>query len=84
MSATTPRELDARHLECPLPLLRLRQELHAMAPGQRLRVLATDPGAERDFNLVAERGECRLLHHDQRGGEYHFLLEKTSRAQGEG
>ncbi len=83
MSATPPQELDARHLECPLPLLRLRQALHTMIPGQRLRVLATDPGVERDFSIVAELGECLLLKHEQSGGEYRFLLEKTRCSSGD-
>ncbi len=84
MSIAKIRQLDARCLECPLPLLRLRQALHAMSPGQQLRVLATDPAAERDFNQVVKRGECLLLQSEYAGGEYRFLIQKVDTAQGAG
>ena len=84
MSIAKIRQLDARCLECPLPLLRLRQELHAMAPGQQLSVLATDPATRRDFDMVAKRGECLLLHSEYVGGEYRFLIQKADRSQGAG
>jgi tRNA 2-thiouridine synthesizing protein A len=44
-----PVLVDARGLSCPLPLLRTRKALMMLAPGGRVRVLATDPGAEEDF-----------------------------------
>ena len=41
--------LDARGLKCPLPVLKARRALKEVPPGGILRVLATDPGAEKDF-----------------------------------
>jgi tRNA 2-thiouridine synthesizing protein A len=46
-------ELDARGLSCPLPLLKARQELARMAPGETLVVLATDPEAPIDLAALA-------------------------------
>ncbi|MFN4290232.1 MAG: sulfurtransferase TusA family protein [Permianibacter sp.] len=43
------RQLDARGLRCPLPLLRAKQALAALAIGEVLEVLATDAGAARDI-----------------------------------
>ncbi len=54
-------ELDARGLLCPLPVLRARKRLMAMAPGQVLRVLATDPAAAIDLpHFCAQTGHGML------------------------
>jgi tRNA 2-thiouridine synthesizing protein A len=53
--------LDATHLRCPLPVLRARKALAGMAPGQVLRVLATDPMAAVDLpHFAAEAGHAYL------------------------
>jgi tRNA 2-thiouridine synthesizing protein A len=50
-------ELDARGLLCPLPVLKARKRLMALAPGQVLRVLADDPAALVDIpHFCAEQG----------------------------
>jgi len=41
--------LDARGLSCPMPLVKARQEMNALQPGQVLKVLATDRGSVKDF-----------------------------------
>jgi TusA-related sulfurtransferase len=43
------RKLDVRGLKCPMPLLKAKKELDAMAPGHVLEVRATDPGSVKDF-----------------------------------
>lgn len=54
-------ELDARDLLCPLPVLKARKRLMAMAPGQVLRLLATDPAAAVDVpHFCAEAGHSYL------------------------
>ncbi|MBV2235154.1 MAG: sulfurtransferase TusA family protein [Sterolibacterium sp.] len=47
------KDLDARGLNCPLPILRAKKALNDMATGQILRVVTTDPGSVRDFNAFA-------------------------------
>jgi tRNA 2-thiouridine synthesizing protein A len=43
------RLLDVRGLKCPMPIVKAKKELDGMAPGDMLRVLATDPGSVADF-----------------------------------
>jgi tRNA 2-thiouridine synthesizing protein A len=70
-------ELDARGLLCPLPVLKTRKRLGALAPGQVLRVLADDPAALVDMpHFCAEQGH-ELLARDERGHpEYAYLIRK--------
>ena len=49
------REVDARGLNCPLPILRTKKALNDMASGQVLRIVATDPGSVRDFIAFAKQ-----------------------------
>ena len=69
-------ELDTCGLNCPLPLLKAKQALNRMASGERLRVLATDPGSQRDFRVFAEQSGHRLLVSEERDGVFSYLLEK--------
>ena len=69
-------ELDTCGLNCPLPLLKAKQALNRMASGEQLRVLATDPGSQRDFRVFAEQSGHRLLASDERDGVFSYLLEK--------
>ena len=70
------RELDARGLECPLPILRTKQSLNKMLSGQVLRVVATDPGSVRDFHAFSRQSGHEVLASGDNGGEFFFLLRK--------
>lgn len=75
---TEPVELDATGLDCPMPLLKAKRALSAMARGERLRVLATDQGSVRDFTVFAEQSGHRLLSTKESAeGIYIHLLEKS-------
>lgn len=54
MTRKADREIDVRGFNCPIPLLRAKKMLSAMSPGQTLKVITTDPGAEIDFKVFAE------------------------------
>lgn len=69
--------LDARGLSCPLPVLKARKRLMAMAPGDRLRVLATDAKAPGDFRLYCEESGHRLVEDRQEGAEFVLVLERA-------
>lgn len=71
------REVDARQLRCPLPLLRAKQALRELAPGQRLRVLSTDAGSVRDFQAFADISGHTLAESVERDGAYIFTLVKA-------
>ena len=49
------KEVDARGLTCPLPILRAKKALSDMQSGELLRVVATDPGSVRDFQAFARQ-----------------------------
>jgi len=55
------KEIDARGLTCPLPILRAKKALSDMHSGEVLKVLATDPGSVRDFQAFARQTGNDLL-----------------------
>ena len=70
------RELDARGLSCPLPILRTKKTLNEMTAGQVLRILATDPMSVRDFHAFSRQSGHDLIASDERAGEFSFLMRK--------
>ena len=69
------KELDARGLNCPLPILRARKALNEMTTGQVLRIVATDPGSVKDFEAFCKQTGNELLSHSE-GPEYTFFMKK--------
>lgn len=69
--------VDARGLNCPLPILRAKKALNALTRGQTLQVMATDPGSVLDFQAFAKQTGHRLLESHESNGEYSFLLQKA-------
>ena len=70
------RELDVRGLNCPLPILRTKKALAEMDSGQLLRVLATDPGAVRDFQAFARQTGNELLASSSTDEVFEFLFKR--------
>ncbi|CAM3867446.1 sulfurtransferase TusA family protein [Parendozoicomonas haliclonae] len=70
------RELDACGLNCPMPLLKAKQALNAMAAGETLKVMATDPGSVRDFSSFADIAGHELLFSDEQQGIFTYVLRK--------
>lgn len=58
--AVVEREVDVRGLSCPLPILHTKRVLAEMRSGERLRVLATDRGALKDFPAFAQHSGNHL------------------------
>lgn len=77
MTSTDTIELDTCGLSCPLPLLKAKQALNQMQSGQVLRVLATDQGSWRDFEVFAQQSGHQLLERHQDQGTYEYLLKKS-------
>lgn len=71
------KELDARGMSCPLPILKTRKSLNEMSSGQVLRVVATDSGSANDMKAFAEQTGNALVESAQQGGEYVFYLRKS-------
>lgn len=70
-------ELDARGLECPMPLLKAKQALNRMQCGECLQVRATDPGSVRDFRVFCEQSGHLLLLSETSGDEFLYRLQKS-------
>ncbi len=70
------KELDARGLNCPLPILRTKKSLNEMTSGQTLKVIATDPGSVKDFAAFAKQTGNELLSSAEAGSEYTFFIRK--------
>lgn len=73
---TFDRELDVKGLNCPLPILRTKKALSEMSSGQVLRVLATDPGAVKDFQAFAKQTGNQLLANTEAGEVFEFLFKR--------
>ena len=72
------QELDARGLNCPLPILRAKKTLNAMSGGQILKIMATDPGSVKDFEAFAKQTGNELLDYSELDGEFPFMLKKIT------
>jgi tRNA 2-thiouridine synthesizing protein A len=70
------KELDARGLNCPLPILRTKKALTDMQSDQVLKVLATDPGAVKDFQAFSRQTGHELVSHTEAGKEFTFFMRK--------
>ena len=70
------RELDARGLNCPLPILRTKKALTDMSSGQVLKILATDPGSVKDFQAFSRQTGNSLLSSDAANQEFVFFMKK--------
>lgn len=67
-------ELDATGLLCPLPVLKLRKRLAALAPGDRVRMLADDPAALVDVpHFCAEAGHTLVETSDAPSGQIYVV-----------
>lgn len=77
-TTTTPfdKELDARGLNCPLPILRTKKSLSDMTSGQVLKVIATDPGSGKDFQAFAKQTGNTLVAAEEIDKVFTFFMRK--------
>ena len=73
---TFDKELDARGLNCPLPILRAKKALNEMQPGQVLKIVATDPGSVKDFQAFSKQTGNELLSHAEAQKEFTFFMKR--------
>ncbi len=72
----TQRIVDARGLNCPLPILRTKKVLSEMGPGELLEVVATDPHSVRDFEAFCKQTGHTLVSSKQGEAEFKFVLKR--------
>ena len=70
------KELDARGLNCPLPILKTKKSLADMASGQVLRIVSTDCGSVKDMAAFATQTGNELVSQAEENGEYIFFMKK--------
>lgn len=70
------KELDARGLNCHLPILRTKKALAEIGAGQILKITATDSGAVKDMQAFAKQTGNELVSSAEAGGEFVFLMRK--------
>lgn len=71
------KTLDARGLNCPLPIVKTKKTLNEMSSGQVLKVIATDPGSVKDMSAFAKQTGNELVGQEQEGNAYVFYLKKA-------
>ncbi len=69
--------LDTKGLNCPMPILKAKKAINALNPGDTLEVLATDPGAVRDFEAFCRATGNELVESDEADGIFRFLLKRA-------
>jgi tRNA 2-thiouridine synthesizing protein A len=72
----TQRTVDARGLNCPLPILRTKKVLSEMSAGEILEVVATDPHSVRDFEAFCKQTGHTLVSTSKGGDEFKFILKR--------
>lgn len=70
------KELDVRGYNCPIPLLRTKKALATLQPGEILKIMTTDPGAEIDYKVFAEASGNEILAFDQSGNVLTLFIAK--------
>jgi tRNA 2-thiouridine synthesizing protein A len=70
-------KLDARGMNCPLPILKTRKAINQIKSGEILEVTATDPGSVGDMASFCEQTGNRLVASNESGDGYVFLIEKS-------
>ncbi len=76
MQIEVHKEVDARGLVCPLPILRAKKALADMESGQVLKVFATDPGSQRDFAAFARQSRNELIDSSVQDKTFVFLMRR--------
>jgi tRNA 2-thiouridine synthesizing protein A len=76
MTLQIVQTLDARGLNCPMPIVKTAQAIKAIESGQLLEVLATDPGSVKDFAAWSRTTGHELLEQTVDGGIYRFVLRR--------
>ena len=70
--------LDAKGLNCPLPILKARKALKEVPDNGTLEIIATDPGAVADFQAFCRQTGNELVEKSQDGSVYRFLIKHTA------
>ena len=76
MTLQTTHQVDARGLSCPMPIVKTAQAIKAIASGELIEVLATDPGSVKDFAAWSRTTGNELVEQTVDGGVFRFVLRR--------
>lgn len=74
---TVNQTLDARGLNCPLPILRTKKALNGLQSGETLQIQASDPGSVKDMQAFCQQTGNELVSSSDTNGEFSFLVRKA-------
>lgn len=77
MNQAITLELDLSGLTCPMPLLKTKQALNRLSAGAVIKVVATDPASQRDFQVFADQSGNELLSSERLDDHFVYLLKKA-------
>jgi len=77
MNTETTATLDARGLNCPLPILRTKKALNGLQPGDTLLMVSSDPGSIKDIDAFCNQTGNELLENSTENGEFTFIIRKS-------
>lgn len=77
MEQVISQEVDARGLNCPLPILRIKKALNTVEAGDVVKMRATDPGSVKDIESFCKQTGTELLSSEEGQGEFIFLMKKN-------
>ena len=77
MSMEIDQQVDARGLNCPMPIVKTAQAIKGLASGQTLEVLATDPGSTKDFAAWSKSTGNEMVEQTVDGGVFRFVLRRA-------
>ena len=69
-------EIDLSGLQCPMPLLKAKLALNTMESAQVLKVVATDPGSEKDFHMFVDQTKHQILDFQKDDSAYFYWIKK--------
>ena len=76
MSHAIAQEVDARGLNCPLPILRIKKAMNGIGSGEVVKMFATDPGSVKDMEAFCSQTGNQLVESGEEGGSFTFLVMK--------
>jgi tRNA 2-thiouridine synthesizing protein A len=77
MPVVADRTIDCLGLFCPMPIVKTREALLHMDPGQVLEVTSDDPGSEADMKSWSARTGNELLEMQRNGAVFRFFVRKA-------
>ena len=77
MNTPATQSLDARGMNCPLPILRTKKTLSALNTGETLSITSTDPGSVKDMQSFCNQTGNVLVSSNANQGEFVFLIRKS-------